>query len=580
MDVQCPRCQTSYEFDDALVTRRGTSVRCTTCAHEFVVRGGRGDDHEAWSVRTRDGLQMEFGSLRDLKRAITQGRVHEDDVLRRGGTPERRVDEIPELRAFLERTRGGAVGVDAQSVALPAVQPAPRAVAAAPRLAPPPDAIELSSPVPPPARGRPRGRVLDDLDDDLAPQGVPRRRTGRIVLGLLIVALVGGSAWAWRTRQPFFVDAVARAQRALAPPPEAPPTARGAELVQAADRALEAGDAELALEHVTKASALVDDAPVLEAQVRVASARADVPYLAALARPDGGRGSEADGRALVEAFGRAVAALEAKAPTSPTLAVARVDLLRLRGDAAGARRLAPSLVTLGDSPEASYALAALDLGEAEVSFPEVVGRLRTAAIAPRAAFRARPALVIALLRSGDVAGAEAELQRLETTSRAHPLLDVLRGAARAAHLDAGPPDAGPLDAGVDAGRAPRRGGKSASAEVRANVRAGGTALRAGDLGTAQRHFLAALDEDPYDSEALAGIADVYRAKHDLAGAREGYRRVLTVNSSYLPALVGLGDVEWELGEHESARRTYREITERFPEGAYPARVRERSGESP
>ena len=39
MDVQCERCKTEYEFDDALVSGRGTTVRCTNCGHQFKVSG-------------------------------------------------------------------------------------------------------------------------------------------------------------------------------------------------------------------------------------------------------------------------------------------------------------------------------------------------------------------------------------------------------------------------------------------------------------------------------------------------------------------------------------------------------------
>ncbi|NOU26329.1 MAG: hypothetical protein HOO96_00355, partial [Polyangiaceae bacterium] len=38
MDVQCDRCKTEYDFDDALVSTRGTTVKCTQCGHQFKVR--------------------------------------------------------------------------------------------------------------------------------------------------------------------------------------------------------------------------------------------------------------------------------------------------------------------------------------------------------------------------------------------------------------------------------------------------------------------------------------------------------------------------------------------------------------
>lgn len=37
MDVRCARCGIEYEFDDALISERGTMVRCTECGHQFRV---------------------------------------------------------------------------------------------------------------------------------------------------------------------------------------------------------------------------------------------------------------------------------------------------------------------------------------------------------------------------------------------------------------------------------------------------------------------------------------------------------------------------------------------------------------
>ena len=43
MDVRCSRCGTEYDFDDALVSERGTTVKCTNCGHQFkVYPGGSG----------------------------------------------------------------------------------------------------------------------------------------------------------------------------------------------------------------------------------------------------------------------------------------------------------------------------------------------------------------------------------------------------------------------------------------------------------------------------------------------------------------------------------------------------------
>ena len=51
MDVTCDRCSTEYEFDDALVSERGTSVKCTNCGHQFkVYRARSGALPDQWVV--------------------------------------------------------------------------------------------------------------------------------------------------------------------------------------------------------------------------------------------------------------------------------------------------------------------------------------------------------------------------------------------------------------------------------------------------------------------------------------------------------------------------------------------------
>ena len=37
MDVRCNRCATEYEFDDALISERGTTVKFTNCGYQFKV---------------------------------------------------------------------------------------------------------------------------------------------------------------------------------------------------------------------------------------------------------------------------------------------------------------------------------------------------------------------------------------------------------------------------------------------------------------------------------------------------------------------------------------------------------------
>jgi predicted Zn finger-like uncharacterized protein len=101
MDVTCEKCHTEYEFDDALVSGQGTSVRCTQCGHRFKVqRRDTSAAPEVWIVRTVDGQALEFRALRELKGAISSGKVGRDDVLSRGAGRPRRLASIAELEPF------------------------------------------------------------------------------------------------------------------------------------------------------------------------------------------------------------------------------------------------------------------------------------------------------------------------------------------------------------------------------------------------------------------------------------------------------------------------------------------------
>jgi predicted Zn finger-like uncharacterized protein len=102
MDVRCSRCGTEYDFDDALVSERGTTVKCTNCAHQFkVYPGGSGGVPERWIVRKGSGRELVYTSLRDLQRAIAQRQVGPTDLLSRGGGhPLRALGSIAELEPF------------------------------------------------------------------------------------------------------------------------------------------------------------------------------------------------------------------------------------------------------------------------------------------------------------------------------------------------------------------------------------------------------------------------------------------------------------------------------------------------
>ncbi|HMI85133.1 MAG TPA: tetratricopeptide repeat protein [Polyangiaceae bacterium] len=125
MDITCNRCKTEYDFDDALVSDRGTTVRCTNCGDQFkVYRAGSSPIPERWIVQCRDGRELVFTDVRDLQRAITHGQVHRDDTLSRGAAGPRPLSAIAELEPLFGTAPGASL------------TPAQREYAAAPSSAP------------------------------------------------------------------------------------------------------------------------------------------------------------------------------------------------------------------------------------------------------------------------------------------------------------------------------------------------------------------------------------------------------------------------------------------------------------
>ncbi len=206
MDVQCERCKTEYEFDDALVSGRGTTVRCTHCGHQFKVKRTDAPSVEGaqdrWVVTTAKGAEIVYTSLRDLQRAIIARQVGRADILTRGNGPPRALGAIAELEPFFDGRAssrpppgGGAVpaaippppatpdfgvfpkrtpawGVAAAVPPPHESVPPPRATVSTlrpPTAAPPPAPPPPPSPLPPPPPPRATSPGLNDAAMTAAP---------------------------------------------------------------------------------------------------------------------------------------------------------------------------------------------------------------------------------------------------------------------------------------------------------------------------------------------------------------------------------------------------------------------------
>lgn len=140
MDVTCERCKAEYEFDDSLLGEKGTTVKCSSCQHVFRVAPPRKDARPMMKLRFRaNGIIAPISSLRELQQRIQAGQIGPDDELGRDGSPWRKLQDVPELRAFFSaitdeqptatRPRPGGLAVSQDSLPSPrsnSVEPAKR----------------------------------------------------------------------------------------------------------------------------------------------------------------------------------------------------------------------------------------------------------------------------------------------------------------------------------------------------------------------------------------------------------------------------------------------------------------------
>ena len=421
---------------------------------------------------------------------------------------------------------------------------------------------EVSSPLPPPARQQ-RWEVEADVDSAV-PRGVaPRRSVGGVVVAVVVALAVGGMG-AYYVRE--------RGEK-----PAAALDAKAEAFLAAGEKSLVDGDLERAKENFDKASVLAEKSPrLLLDSARLATARADLSWIRQQILEPGGERDAAKAKTL-ELAALALPAAEAAVAAAPDDSAAirlKIDALRAGGQSDKARALVPKVVSQGNQAESAYVLATLDMTTPDPVWSTVLQRLRSAATGEGAAGRARSALVVALVRAGDREGAKGEVTRLETAHARHPLVPPLRAYVERAVST--PSLASVGDAGVVDVSALKALSGGAPTDPRVLVSQAETARGKGKLAVARRLYELALQKNPQDSEALTGLAHVAHAEHDIAGARSAYRRALAVNPSYVPALVGLADLDWESGDRASAQKKYRELVERFPESAYPARVRQRA----
>ena len=597
MDVRCDRCETEYDFDDALISLRGTSVQCTNCGHRFRIFPVTAEPTpELWSIRTESGQEHVFTSLKELQRAIVARRVGRADLLSRGAEPPRSLGAIAELQTFFpeeapadaplartlhgvapatqralepaleprERQRHMTLPLGSESVlgaigepARPEPQP-PEAALPEPTPAPPEEIVPQGQAAPavrtptlrrPPssqqpqpivarAAATPQSSVRDSIpdDDDLPVESrywPHHRAQARWIAGLVIVAVL--ALFGGTVGRKYIARFASVARRG----PETSDQ-RLSDLLDQGRRQLDVGELDAAEQALSRATGLGQrDAAVRAEVLRLETVRADLVWLELRLIDPAARERRATlERALaaqIDRATRAVAAAQEVAAAPEGIARHRVDVARMRGDLVQARRLVGPVAARAHLPENAYTLAVLDLADPAPAWISVLDRLRLSAARAREAGRARVALVYGLVKAGHQEQAELELEKFGSRKPLPALFPELTEFVRRESGER--PDAGVADAAatpVAASGSTRRGSAAAEAPAVGDFRA--------QLQNASRAL----------------------ARGELGRAETLFRAALAAQPDNTEALTGLADVAGRRGETAAAAALYDRVLARNP----------------
>lgn len=386
---------------------------------------------------------------------------------------------------------------------------------------------------------------------------IPSRRAGaaRWIVGFV---LLGCTALAAVTIVPKLV--------AKPTPVAAPSDARVAALVEEGDRAMNDGDLDAANEAYVKASALADTDPRVNLRlVQLAIVRADIPWLKVRLLSESDPDLPSARRELELAASRAKQAADRAqeaSPNDPDVTRSRIDTLRQLGNVAEARKLVASLPKPAGVSNDEMLFALLDLAESPPTWTTVIERLSNAARSEQSLGRARSMLIYALVRSGDITRAKAELDQLVALPRPHPLIGSFRSfIAQAEKGAAAAPSAGDAGAVVD---------------DKASLRAAIEAMASGDLEKASGLLQDLETRLPSDANVLATAGQLALKKRDRTGAVKYFEKALAADKNHFDAMAALAGIKWESGEKQGASILYRQIIERAaPDNPHMTQAKQR-----
>lgn len=362
---------------------------------------------------------------------------------------------------------------------------------------------------------------------------------------------------------------VTAVRRYVLKPAEVPPVAstkavsadRVDALIKEAEKNLNEGDLQGAQSKLDQASALSEkNAKVLSELARIAAVRADFKWLKLRLLPTGDPEQALVQRELTDALETArksVETAQAAAPDDPGVIRRRIDLQRMSGNLAEARKLVASLPSAAGNPESALVLAELDLAEEKPAWPSVIERLRTAVVGEQSIGRARSMLIFALVRSGDLGAAKAEYEQLAAMPKPHPLLGALREMIARADAAAQAADGGVLS-------------DEDTIRVANEIRATGNPKRAEEM------LLELLKKSPNNADAAAVLADISREKGEIPAAVRYYEQALKHKPLHIAAMAGLADIKWE-SDRQSALALYRQVIQHGGTSSYVEHARKRLG---
>jgi predicted Zn finger-like uncharacterized protein len=297
----------------------------------------------------------------------------------------------------------------------------------------------------------------------------------------------------------------------------------------------------------------------------------------------------------------------AAAPALPAAHLAMADVLRLKGDLAGAEEH----LARADSPETAdaktyvAALIAVQKGVAPEELLEPIRRVAHSEAEPVLRALYREARILAA--TGKVAEAKEVLAKLLEVNSDHEMARDL-----AARIDAGqvvvltekaaaaeeqrlanadlpevvapptPPSESPPKqvaavstgggTGVGAGGGGAGGSPDAMLARAAKLQETGNTAEAKDL------FERVLEQRPNDIDALSGLAYCYLDQGAKGQAIATFRRALAVNPSYGPAIIGLAETYKAQGQKDQALKYYKQYLSIHPSSKYSAQAERNAAE--